>query len=682
MADSPTPAVDGENTVYLIDTSAFVFRAYHALPPLTKRDGTPTGAVYGFTNMLLRLLQEFHAGHIVAACDSVDKPTFRSQLYPEYKANRPPAPEEIVVQFPLVERVLQAFKVPTVRCEGYEADDVIATLAMDAKQRGFAVVIVSSDKDLMQLVGPQVALLDTMKNKRIGAAEVEQKYGVRPAQLGDWLALVGDSSDNVPGVPGVGAKTATKLLQQHGDLSAILTAAARNPGTKLHQKLAAARDQAELSRQLVELVRDCPLDIDWAAWSRKAPDTAELVALLDELEFGRLKQRVAPEARAANAIDRSSYQTVLTVKQLADVVAQIAAAGQVAVDVETTSLKAAEADVVGISLCWGTGKACYLPVAHSYLGAPKQLSLGSVREKLGPLLADPSVKKVVQHGKYDWQVLRRADMALNGISCDVMLVSYLLDPGRNSHSLDALARDELQHTMIAYREVAGKSGRFEEVDLAAATAYSGEDADATWRLAERLMQRLNGDPPLAKLLSEVELPLSIVLAEMELHGCLIDKAQLEGLAQEVAAELAAIAAAVTKEAGWEVNLNSPQQLQELLFDQLGLKPTRKTKTGYSTDSETLAELSTQHPIVARIDRYRTLSKLHSGYLDQLPRLVNERTEADSYIVQSGGGGNGATEQLGPQPAKYSDSHGGGAKDPSGVRGPQTPRAALGRLFAD
>jgi DNA polymerase-1 len=581
----------------------------------------PSGAVFGFSNMLLKLLDEHRPDYIAAVFDA-GKRTFRNQILEEYKATRPPPPEDLVPQLAWVDRVVAALRIAILRLENYEADDIIATLTARARAAGVEVVIVSSDKDLMQLAGERVTLLDTMKNVRWGPAEIEERYGVKPAQLTDWLALTGDSVDNVPGVPGVGPKTATKLLVEHGDLERVLAAAGSVKGQRLQENLRAFADQARLSRRLVELCAECPLAVELEELRSAEPAGAELWEIFGELGFQRLQQKFAP----ASKLDRSLYRTVLTADELAATLAEVRTAGRCAVDLETTSLDAVSAQIVGVSLCWGPGKACYIPVGHVYLGMPKQLKLATVLEALEPILVDASFPKHGQNHKYDWVVLRRAGVDMRGIACDPMLASYVLDPSRNTHGLDELALEHLRHPMIRFKEVTGAARDFASVDVPHATEYAAEDAEATLLLADKLGPRVALVPELERLLREVELPLSRVLAEMELRGVALDAARLRGMRAGLQTQLEEIQARVQREAGWEINPNSPKQLQKLLFEDLGLSVGRKTKTGlYSTDADVLADLAVEHPVAAEIEEYRALAKLIGTYIDTLPALVNPET---------------------------------------------------------
>jgi DNA polymerase-1 len=573
--------------------------------------------------MLFKLLEE-HQPDYVAAIFDTGGATFRNELYAKYKAHRPPCPEDLEPQFPLIYRAVQAFRLPLLAVDGFEADDVIATLARVGDAAGIDVVVVSSDKDLMQLAGPRIRLLDTMKGRFFGPAEVKEKFGVLPEALGDWLALVGDTSDNVPGIPGVGPKSATKLLEAYGDLEGVLAAASVVSGAKLRSNLIEYADQARLSRKLVALRDDVPLSQTLGDLARKTLDASALRELFAELNLDRLLTKVSSD-NSSCVLDRARYLTVLAEAQLRTVVDEIRQARRFAFDLETTSLDAMSAEIVGIALCWGPNRACYVPVGHRYLGRPAQLSLALVLEQLAPLLTDPDLPKVGQNAKYDWLVLRQAGVDVRGIVGDPMLISYVLDPSRMSHGLDALAQDHLGHTMISFREVAGREGAFDQVEIDAATRYAAEDADATYRLADLLAEQLVQQKSLKKLFDEVELPLSRILGEMEHHGCAVDVARLQEINREVGKALVEVERAIWAEAGWEININSSKQLQQLLYQTLGLKAERKTKTGFSTSADVLADLAIEYPIAAQILEYRTLYKLRSTYLETLPTLVNKRT---------------------------------------------------------
>jgi len=691
----------------LVDASSYVFRAYHAIRALTNETGMATNALFGYINMLLKAMRDLDPSHVAVVLDSV-APSFRKTLYPEYKANRPPVPPDLKEQLPYVERITVALGLPCVRSEGFEADDVIATLARRAEAAGLAVVIVSSDKDLMQLVGPGIGMFDTMKDLRIGPEQVVEKFGVRPEQLGDLLAIMGDSSDNVPGVKGIGPKGAARLLAQFGSLRKILDSVDSVASKREQQALRDHRDAAILSRQLVELRTDVP---GFEAVDTLKPGPRDVAALRELFTFlgfrsflrqllpgsmevappppaplpasaagqepgvsrprpaprpapvqgqflfaarpqapvsdvpGAAAEGTPPEATPAQpggqvlaaagepgapapvAVHAGGHMpepvVVRTPQQLSELAAAIAKARIVSLDTETTSVNPVAASLVGISACIDPGRVFYVPVAHRGPSAGEQLPLDTIRSVLGPVIADPAVGKIGQHFKYDTVVLWKHGFEVAGLAFDTMLASYVLDPGRTSHSLDNLAAELLGIKTITYKEVTTKSGlevRFDMVPVADAARYSGEDAWATLLLRDVLQPRVAA-AGLDALLRDVELPLSDVLARMELAGIAIDTAALAALSQDFSARMAQTEREIYGLAGGEFNINSPRQLGEVLFDRLGLPVVRKTKTGPSTDQAVLEELAPAHPLPERILAYRTLAKLCSTYVDVLPTLV-------------------------------------------------------------
>jgi DNA polymerase-1 len=617
----PRPAL------YIVDGSSFIFRAYYAIRPLSTSTGLPTNAVYGFVTMILKLLRERQPTHFIIAFDT-PRPSFRKELYAEYKANRPPPPEDLVPQFDLVREVVRAFRLPAVEVEGFEADDVIGTLSGRAVRRGYDVFIVGSDKDLLQLVTHEVRLLDTMKDQEMGPAEVRQRFGVDPDKVIEILGLAGDASDNIPGVPGIGEKTAAQLIQKYGSIEELLGHIDEVPGEKRRENLRRFGEQARLSRQLAVIRTDVPLGVDLESLGLGAPDAPSLSALLTKLEFhSLLKDLDLGEAPASSPIDRQKYRTILSEPELEDVVALCRRSGGFAVDTETTSVDPMRADLVGISLSWAPGEACYLPVGHRYLGAPAQLPAERVLRALRPLLEDPALPKYGQNIKYDYLVLRRAGATVHPIAMDTMVAAYLLDPGKQSYRLEELSREYLGHQMITYAEVAGRGKTqigFDQVEVETATRYSAEDADVTFRLARQLGPQIQ-EAGLEPLLREVELPLVRVLALMERHGVKVDTAILGILSRRFAEIARGAERRIFEIAGVEFNVNSPKQLQEILFGKLGLRPVKKTLTGYSTDSDVLEELALVHPLPRQILEYRSVTKLKSTYVDALPTLVNPET---------------------------------------------------------
>jgi DNA polymerase-1 len=619
------PPPGAEDVLYLIDVSSFIFRAYYSVGHLSTVDGTPTGAVFGVANMLVALFTEYQPSHVAVAMDS-KTPTFRKEIYPDYKANRPPPPEDLLVQFPLVQELVEAFDLSVLQKDGYEADDLIATAVKSAREAGLKVVVVTGDKDLMQLVDDDVVLLDTMKSKVWDAAAVEAKFGVPPALLGDLLAIAGDSSDNIPGIPRVGPKTAVPLLVEHGGLEQLLDAADGLKSKALRQRLADHAEDARTSKRLVELCDAVPVPIDVAAMRHGPPVADRLAPVLDKLEFGRLKERLLGDQLAVD-VPEPSYRTVARLKQLKQAAAAIRKTGRFAVDLETTSLDAVVARIVGVALSWQPLEAVYVPVAHAGEGQPT-LDLEAVLEVVGPLLEDDGIEVVAQNAKYEDTIFRRHGIHIQNLAFDPMLASYLLRADVRSHNLDVLAREILGRRTTSYDEVTEKSRghqlMFAEVPVDRATAYAGEDAEIALALADAMAPRIER-ADLASLLHDVEIPLCRVLTGLELTGVAVDTDLLAEMSAEFGSRIDGLEQQAFSAAGREFNLASPKQLQEILFDELGLPKQKKTKTGFSTDQEVLEILAPMHELPALLLEHRLYSKLRSTYLDALPRLVNAQT---------------------------------------------------------
>ena len=633
------------NHLYLVDGSGYIFRAYHRLPPLTNKRGEPVGAVYGFTTMLWKLVNELTVAdgptHLAVIFDASSK-TFRNDLYDKYKAHRPPAPEDLVPQFPMIRDATRAFSVPCIEENGLEADDIIACYAKAALGAGWKVTIVSSDKDLMQLVEPGLDLYDTMNNRRIGREEVIEKFGVPPEQLGEVLALMGDSVDNVPGVPGIGPKTAAQLIQQFGSLDAVLANAGTITKPKLRQSLIDHADNARLSRELVRLVCDAPLPEPLDGLALKGIPPEPLRAFLEDHGFRSLLLKLggggaesAPPPAAAEAeapFVHKDYETVVTEEALDRWIAESFAAGVVAVDTETDDLDCIRANLVGVSLATAPGRACYIPVGHSGDGllseVPGQLPKALVLAKLKPLLEDPATLKIGQNLKYDLIMFRR-----NGVDVapydDTMLLSYDLDAGKHPHGMDDLCQRHLGHIAITFKDVCG-TGRaqisFDKVPLDRATEYAAEDADVTLRLWRKLKPRLAREAA-TTVYELVDRPLVPVIAEMERAGIKVDREELARLSAEFAGEIARLEGEVHALAGHPFTIGSPQQLGEVLFGEMGFKGGKKGKSGaWSTDVTELERLAAEGAEIARkVLDWRQLSKLKSTYTDALQQQINPAT---------------------------------------------------------
>ncbi len=607
--------------LFLIDGSSYIYRAYFAIRHLSNSKGEATNAVYGFVNMLLKVVREQAPDHLAVVFDAKG-PTFRKELYPDYKANRAQMPEDLVPQIPVIKELVKAFNMPAIEKQGFEADDIIATLAKKFAAEGLEVTVVTGDKDLMQIVSNKICLLDTMKDQVSGLQEVAGRFGGTPDKVIEVQALAGDASDNVPGVPGVGEKTAVKLIQQFGSVENLLASLDQVKG-KLQEKLRDNAEQARLSKLLVTLRDDVPLELDYDNFALTPPDNAALTNLFKDLEFHKLLQEFSSDDRATG----EGYKGVLNDADFDGLVAELEQAERFAFDTETTSLTAVRADLVGLSFAVRPGEAWYIPVGHYYLGVPDQLDRRRVLERLRPLFTDSNKPKIGQNAKYDALVLRRAGIEVKSIAVDTMLASYLANPAASSHGMDALAAELLGYKTISYKEMTG-SGKnqigFAEVEVEKAIVYAAEDADITLRLAQKLEPQLR-ETGQEQLFHEVEMPLMEVLTDMEWTGVRIDAEFLGNLSREMAGKLAALEKKIFDLAGGPFNVASPKQLGEVLFERLKLPRGRKTKTGWSTDVEVLTNLAAEQPIAARLLEHRSLSKLKGTYCDALPKLVNPET---------------------------------------------------------
>ncbi len=648
--------------LYLIDASAYIFRAYHRLPPLTNPEGTPVGAVYGYTTMLWKLAEDLHKAdgptHMAVILDKSSK-SFRNDLYDQYKANRPPPPDDLVPQFPLIRDATRAFSLDVVEEENVEADDMIASYAKAAARDGWQVTIVSSDKDLMQLIEPGVDMLDTMKNARISASDVEEKFGVGPELVGDMLALMGDSVDNIPGVKGIGPKTASKLLIEHGDLDSVLKAAPDMKKSKMRDNLIEFEEDARLSRVLVTLKEDCSLPIPLDDFKLQDIPPEPLAEFLKTHGFNSLLRKLgtdagdtgsgrkdaaqtdngsgngAPAFKEMPPVNHDTYACVQDEETLGQWIERAQYLGMVAVDTETDSLDAMTARLVGVSLAVEPGEACYIPLGHGgsdmFAEKPQQIPLGRALELLKPLFEDDAVLKIGQNLKYDINVLAQHDIAVTPID-DTMVMSFALDAGRGvggGHGMDALAKLHLDHECISYKSLTGtgkKAISFAEVPLEDATKYAAEDADVTLRLWHVLKPRLSHEGS-TTVYERVDRPLIPVLAGMEREGIRVDREKLAHLSSEFAAQMAELEKEIHDIAGREFAIGSPKQLGEVLFGEMGLKGGKKGKSGqYSTDVTVLEKLEKEGVEIARkVLEWRQLSKLKSTYTDALQEQINPNT---------------------------------------------------------
>ncbi|AKR49808.1 MULTISPECIES: DNA polymerase I [Acetobacter] len=658
----------------LVDGSGFIFRAFHALPPMTSPEGVPVNAVYGFTTMLARLLKD-HVGTHLAVLFDASRQTFRSEIYPQYKAHRPEPPEDLRPQFSLIREATQAFNVPGIELPGWEADDLIASYATAIRAQGGTCTIVSSDKDLMQLVGDGVCMLDPIKQTPVGPAEVETKFGVPPAKVVDVQALMGDPTDNVPGVPGIGPKTAAALVQEYGTLEAVLNAAPEMKKSKRRDMLIEHAEAARVSLQLVTLATDVPLPVPVEELGTREPDMLVLADWLDRMGFRSILSRMglghpsgAHAHRAARKVAAASvagattpaedasapdasvlsapyhdYETVRTAEALQKWVSAAQEAGICAVDTETDGLDPLAANIVGFSIATAPGKACYVPLKHEgTLEAPtgEQLAVDAALKLLAPLLQDDAVLKIFHNAKFDLLILDHAGIPLSSITAvdDTMLISYSQSAGLHGQGMDELSTLHLNHTPITYDSVTG-TGRnrlpFAQVPVATATKYAAEDADVTLRLWHVLHPTLRTNKALA-LYEQIERPLSAILADMEKAGIAVDRAELDRLSKDFEARMQGMENDIYEAAGRQFNIGSPKQLGEILFDEMGLKGGKRGKAGaWSTDSSVLQDLADQgHDLPARILAWRQLAKLKSTYTDALLRQAgrNDRVHTSFQMA--------------------------------------------------
>ena len=605
-------------TLYLLDGPNMAFRAFFAIGGMTNSQGLPTNALFGFTNMLLKLIRDEQPDYLAITWDPKGG-TFRDRIFTDYKGTRPDMPGALRAQMPHFPRVAEAFDVPFVCLDDFEADDVMGTLARRHEDE-LDVVLVTSDKDLMQLVGDHVTLLDLMKDRRISYPEVEEKFGCTPDLVPDALGIWGDSSDNIPGVKGIGEKGVKALLAKWRGLDDIYDNINQitPPGAKA--KLEASREQAYLSKDLATIRTDAPVDVGLDALALHYPPPEDRAKeLFTELEFRGLLREFGGEMES---VDRSAYRLVTSKEDLEEMRSSLAAAGRFALDTETTSLNSMRADLVGLSFCCDDKVAWYVPVGHTTGDA--QLTWDEVRGSVAPLIEDPAVGKTGQHLKYDLKILARHGVELDGIGGDTLLADYLLSPDRRSHKLDDLALVHLSHRMIPYKEVAGDKATFAEVEFDAARDYAAEDAHVTWLLDRKLTPLLE-EEGLNPLYRELELPLIPVLSRMEMNGIGVDRAVLAELSTELAAGIADAESRCYEAAGEEFKIGSVKQLREILFEKLDLPVIKKTKTGPSTNEQVLLELSLQHPLPPAILDYRSLVKLKNTYVDPLPELINPET---------------------------------------------------------
>jgi len=610
--------------LYLVDGSAYIHRAFHAISHLSNSKGLPTNAVFGFTRMLMKLIEDRTPEYAAMVFDAKG-PTFRHDMYREYKANRPPMSENLSVQIPRIKEVTRAFRIPVLEMAGYEADDLIGTFARLAETAGFLVVMVTGDKDFMQLVTENVTIWDPMKDKTITLETIRNEYGIEPGQLIDVMGLSGDTADNIPGVGGVGPKTALTLIKTYGTMDALYEHVDDVTRKKLRENLIREEAMARLSKELVEIHTDVPIEFEPDRMKNRPPDNEALYGLFKELEFKQLLRTIS------RPVDQSgkTYRAVMTETDLADLSERLESAGLFALDTETTSLDPMAARLVGLSFSVQPHEAFYIPCGHSYPDAPRQLEVGYVLDRLQPILENPKLQKIGQNIKYDWMILERYGIRLAGVVSDTMVASYLIDPSRRAHNLDQIALDYLDYRKISYEEVAGKGKQasgFEAVPIERAVPYACEDADITLMAYRVLTSRLK-EMGLTRLMDDVEIPLIPVLMKMEMTGVCVDNDRLLSLSKTFSHEIERLEDQIYSQAGERFNIKSSQQLGHILFEKLGLPVQKKTrkKTGYSTDVNVLTTLAMEHELPALVLRHRELSKLKSTYADALRDLIHPET---------------------------------------------------------
>ena len=603
--------------LYLIDGNSYVYRAFYAIKNLSASNGMPTNAIFGFTNMLLKIIREKKPDGLVVLFDT-PAPTERHRLYEEYKAHRPEAPSDLVIQLPHIRRMIQGFNIKIIEAPGYEADDLIGTIAKRVGAEGTDVLIVTADKDMLQLVDDHIRVYDPLKDRVLDAAYVREKFGVGPERVTEFMALTGDASDNIPGIKGVGEKTAKELLLSFENLDELLSHPERIKRPRLREMVAAGKEAVILSKKLATIDTAVPIEIEPQEFRLREPDWLSLLGMFREFEFTTL-MKLLPAAEPR----RRAYEVVNRPEALRAFVASVGES--LAFDVEATGRNALLDSLVGIALCSESSKACYVPVSHTSLAAPEGTAdTDTVRAILGPVLLDEAVGKIGHNLKYDIMMLRQEGIQVSGPLYDTMIAAYLLNPNKPNHSLDEVSFEYLSRRKKAFIEVLGKRSNFAEVPVEEAAAYAGEDAALSLELREVLFRRLQ-EEGLSPVYFDMEMPLIRVLADMEEAGIKIDDGILIGLSQELAVEIESIKKRIYFLAGEEFNINSPKQLGAILFHSLGLSPSKRTKTGFSTGMDVLEELAAVHELPREVLHYRSLTKLKTTYLDVLPAIINPRT---------------------------------------------------------
>lgn len=614
--------MSGRTRLFLIDGSSYIFRAFYAIGHLSNSRGLPTNAIYGFTQMLLKVLKEHKPDYLAIVFDSKG-PTFRSEIYKEYKANRPTMPDALSPQIPYIKRIIEAYGIVTLEIEGFEADDIIGTVAKRFENE-VDVVIITGDKDILQLVDNRIEVYDTMKEKRFGVEEVKNRFGVLPEQVIEVMGLSGDPIDNIPGIPGIGEKTAIELIRSFGSIENLLLNLDQIKKKGLKEKLKIYGDAALLSRSLAKIKTDLPISFRLEDFKPSLPNFKVLREIFKELEFNKLLKELPEDEYPKSQMD---YHLITDEMDLKNLIKTLLEKRCFAIDIETTSAHPMWAEIVGLSISHSPGQAFYIPLNHKNQDGYKQLPMDLVLDRLKPILEDFNIKKIGQNIKYDWIVLKRHQIHLQGLYCDTMIASYILNPTKHNHNLAEIAREYLDRNIIEYNDIAGsgeKAISFDEVDIKRAMEYSCQDADLAFQLSQILLPKIE-EGGFKDLFEQVEIPLITVLAKMEMNGVKIDIDLLNEYSKELDNQIQQKIERIYSLAGESFNINSSQQLGKILFEKLKLPVIKKTKTGYSTDVDVLTKLAMHHDLPLEILAYRNLSKLKSTYIDALPKLVHPET---------------------------------------------------------
>lgn len=608
--------------LFLIDGSSYIFRAFYAIGHLSNSKGLPTNAIYGFTQMLLKIIKEHKPDFLAIAFDSKG-PTFRSEIYKEYKANRPTMPDALSPQIPYIKKIIEAYGIAILEFEGFEADDIIGTVAKRFENE-VDVIIITGDKDILQLVDDRIEVYDTMKEKRFGVQDVKDRFGVLPEQVIDVMGLSGDPIDNIPGVPGIGEKTAIELIKNFGSIDNLLLNLDQIKKRGLKEKLKTYGDVARLSRELAKIKTDLPISFQLRDFTPSLPNLKALRELFKELEFNKLLKELPEDEDYKQKRD---YRLITDEISFTNLIKTLSAKRCFSIDLETTSAHPMWAEIVGLSISYSSGQAFYIPLNHKTQNGYKQLPLDLVLKRLKPLLEDFNVKKIGQNIKYEWIVFKRYNIDLQGIYCDTMIASYILNPTKHNHNLAEICREYLDRNIIEYKDVVGSGGKaiqFDEVDIKKAMEYSCQDADLAFQLSEILLPKIE-EEGFKDLFEQIEIPLITVLAKMEMNGVKIDINLLNEYSKELENQIQQKINRIYSLAGETFNINSSQQLGKILFEKLKLPVIRRTKTGYSTDVDVLTKLAMHHDLPLEILTYRNLSKLKSTYIDTLPKLIHPKT---------------------------------------------------------